>query len=84
MKKIILIVVLCVALSLLSACGKLSPAQNPDNPRQEKGVITLGPNGLYEINVSRYTRSRDGWIIITAADGRVFKIHERNVLIIEE
>lgn len=84
MKKIILIVMLCAALSLLSACGKLSPAQNPDNPRQAKGIITLGTNGLYEINVSKYIRDGRGWIVITATDGRVFRTHERNVLIMEE
>lgn len=84
MKKTILIVVLCAALFLLSACSELSPEQSSDNSRHIKGIITWGTNGVYKINVSKYIRDGHGWIVITTTDGRKFSTDQRNVLIMEE
>ena len=88
MKKILLTVLIIALLISLCSCAttttsNTSYADSTDKPPCH-GIITWGSNGVYHIEVEDYIRVSDGWIVITATDGKKYSTNEKNVLIIRE
>lgn len=83
MKRPMLIPMLLISAFLLAGCAQKTYTPASPVSSHAKGIITYGTNGVYRIDVKKYTRVSSGWIVITSDDGRVFKTDERNVLIIE-
>lgn len=79
MKKALIFLLLFLMLIGTAGCG-----ESGNRWYGGKAYITYGSNGIFEVDVSNYSRISHNWIVITATDGTQYSTSDYNVLIIKE